>query len=154
MEPLNEHDELKRSAPTLAGLSKTDPFVVPDAFFDQFPHQVQARVTAGTRFRSTAERGWSGWKRVAIALPVVALLAFGAWRMLHTGPASEAPMVAVTPLTDEELVAYDDIDPLSWVEEEDLPQLGEVNIDLNEEDLLAYLEEEHADLTELIIETE
>jgi hypothetical protein len=149
MDPLNEHDELKHSAPMLAGLPKADPFVVPDAFFEQFPHQVQAHVVAA----STRQRSWSGWKRVAIALPVVALLAFGAWRLLRTQPVNE-PEVAVTPLTDDELIAYDDIDPLSWVEEEDLPPLGEVNIDLNDEDLLAYFEEEHTDLAELITETE
>jgi hypothetical protein len=156
MEPLNEHDELKRSAPTLAGLPKTDPFVVPEPFFEQFPHQVQAMVAAkGSSRLSAGQAGsWAVRWRLAIALPVVALLALGTWRMLRTDPVVDTPIMAMTPLTDEELAAYTDIDPLSLVEEEDLPQLGEVDLDLNDEDLLAYLEEEHADLTELITETE
>ena len=149
MEPLNEHDELKRSAPTLAGLPKADPFVVPEQLFEQFPHQVQAMVAAKGRSKSWGLR----WK-LAIALPLVALLTFSTWRLLRTDPVIEAPMVAVTPLTDDELAAYADIDPLSVVEEEDLPPLGEVNLELNDEDLLAYLEEEHTDLSELISETE
>jgi hypothetical protein len=148
MEPLNDHDELKRSAPTLAGLPKADPFVVPGQFFEHFPHQVQTMVI---KDRSGS---WAMRWRLAIALPVVALLAFGAWRLLRTGPVNEPQQVAMTPLTDEELNAYADIDPLFLMEEEELPELGEVTLDLNDEDLLAYLEEEHADLTELITETE
>src|SRR5262245_38964403 len=116
MEPLNEHDELKRSAPTLAGLPKADPFVVPEPFFEHFPHHVQALVAAKGRSHS-----WAGRWKLAIALPVVALLAFGAWRLLRTAPTNAPEVAVVTPLTDEELMAYDDIDPYSVMEEEDMP---------------------------------
>ena len=44
MERSDEMDELKHLAPTLHGLKRTDPFTVPDGFFERFPHQVQAAI--------------------------------------------------------------------------------------------------------------
>jgi len=147
MEQLDGHDELERLAPKLHGLPKTDPFTVPDGFFERFPHQVQAAIAEGAR---TPVRAWTWWKRAAIALPVIALLAFGALNFFR-GDVPEP--VAVTPLPDNELILVDDAALLSAIEESvgaiTPDDLGRLDSSLNETYLLAYLEEEGADLTEL-----
>jgi hypothetical protein len=152
MNDLNEPDDLKRSAPTLFGLPKADPFVVPKGFFDTFPHQVQGLVT-GTR---RSDPTWSVWKRMAIALPVLAMFGLGLWWAVRPG-APPASLVAVTAahLTDEELDALGD-DELLALTEDVAPLvgasdgLGSVNLELNDDELLAYLEFEGADIHELI----
>ncbi|MBL0044367.1 MAG: hypothetical protein IPP33_08220 [Flavobacteriales bacterium] len=155
MEPLNENDELKRSAPTLFGLPKTDPFVVPDGLFERFPHEVQARIVD----RKDTPPAWIWWKRMVIALPVVALVAGGIWWSQQTKPVENAlAETQLAPLTDAELDDMDDNDLFALTEGADAqeapPELGNVDVNLNDNELLAYLENENADLDELITETE
>jgi len=147
MDTSNEHEDLRKLAPTLASVPKGDPFVTPEAFFDQFPHQVQAAIVAQRR---PVRAAW--YRRWALALPVVALLGVGAW-WLTRGP-ELPPVVAaveVTPLADDELAYLGDIDAESIAAEAGA-DLGTVDLDLKDEEVMAYLEHEHADLTELIIE--
>lgn len=156
MEPLNEYEELKRDAPFLAGVPKADPFVVPDGFFDRFPHQVQALIKAQ---HPTAAPAWPWWKRLSIALPIVALVGLGGWMLTRGSGQVQLPVVTVTPLTDGELDAIDDQELLAAFDENDAEDitsddLGEVDIELNDEELLAYLETEDADFTELITDIE
>lgn len=106
MEEQRPHDELKGLAPTLAGLSKREPFTVPEGFFERFPHAVQARVTS----RTPAMAVWL--RRAAIALPLVALLVASVFWLTRMEP--EAPELADTfpaAATEEELylLAGDDL---------------------------------------------
>lgn len=156
MDHLTDNEELKRDAPFLAGLPKEDPFVVPDGFFERFPHQVQAAITS----RHTAPTyAWSWWKRLAIALPILVVVCLGAW-MFTSGNGPDGPTaVAITPLTDNELDAIDDNEIFAAFDEADASDitsedLGDVALRLNDEELLAYLENEDADITELITEIE
>lgn len=154
MERSDEMDELKHLAPTLHGLKRTDPFTVPDGFFERFPHQVQAAIVE--RKRSSAP-AWTWWMRAAIALPVVALAVTGLWMLRTQQPDATAQPVAVTPLTDRELDALDDAEvlaafDLSRTNELTDEDLGAVDLQLNEDELLAYLENE--DITDLIVELE
>ena len=71
MEDLNENEELRKSAPTLFGLPKHDPFIVPAGFFERFPHEVQVMVTTP---KHSAFGVWV--KRTAFALPLLALSTF------------------------------------------------------------------------------
>lgn len=151
MEHLNEADELKRSAPVLFGLPKTDPFVVPDGFFDRFPHEVQVLVVARTNSRPT----WNLWRRMAIALPAIAIIAGGIWWMQRAPLTPTIAQVEVTPLTNAELDNLDDAEMRVLVEEsapapDASADLGAVDLQLNDDEVLAYLDNEHADLTELI----
>jgi hypothetical protein len=152
MNDTNEPDDLKRSAPTLFGLPKADPFVVPEGFFDRFPHEVQGLVTAKKHRGST----WSVWKRVAIALPAMALLGLGVWwatRPLHQPEHLDG--ITAASLTDGELDALGD-DELAALTEEVIPladleqELGQVGIRLNDDELIAYFEGEGVDMNELI----
>ena len=154
MGTLNDNEELQRDAPFLAGLPKADPFVVPDGFFDRFPHQVQAAITA-----RPAAIAWPWWKRSAVALPIVALVCLGTWMLTRGDGPAEATTVAVTPLTDGELDAIDDNEILAAFDEADADDitaegLGEVDLQLNEDELLAYLDNEDADITDLITDIE
>ena len=156
MEPLNNNEEPERAAPFLAGLPKADPFVVPDGFFDRFPHQVQAAITAQRPVQAFA---WPMWKRWSIALPIVALVGLGTWMLTRGSDHVELPAVAVTPLTDGELDAIDDNEIFAAFDEADADNitgedLGEVDLQLNDDELLAYLENEDADITDLITDIE
>ena len=156
MEPLNDSNELKRDAPFLAGLPKVDPFVAPDGFFERFPHQVQAAITAQ---RPAAEPAWAWWKRLSVALPIIALCGLAAWMLARGSAQVELPAVAVTPLTDGELDAIDDNEIFAAFDEDDAndmtaEDLGEVGLQLNDDELLAYLENEDADITDLITDIE
>jgi hypothetical protein len=156
MDPLTDNDDWKRDAPHLAGLPKADPFSVPDGFFDRFPHQVQAAIVAQEQ-TTTSAQPW--WKRLSIALPIVALMGLAVWMLMRDTPVAEVPAVAVTPLTDGELDAMDDHELLAAFDETDAEEitpedLGGVVIDLNDDELLAYLEHEDTDLADLITDIE
>ncbi len=156
MERLNENEELKGIAPFLAGLPEADPFVAPDGFFERFPHQVQAAIAAQ---QPAAAPAWSWWKRISIALPIIALVGLGTWFLVSNNAPVEPVEVAVTPLSDSELQAMDDTDILAAFDLEDTEEitaddLGGVDIDLNDDELLAYLEIEDTDISELITDIE
>ena len=148
MEPLNEHEELKRIAPTLYGMEKHDPFVVPDGVFDRLPHEVQAAIVARA-YRSGCLALPVLVRRLGIALPVVALLT-GAWWILHNKPGTAVAELSTTPSLDE----------LSWSEEHELlasldeqvPGMEVADIDLTDDELAAYLAYENIDLTDQLTE--
>ena len=156
MDHLTDNEEMKRDAPFLNGLPKADPFVVPDGFFERFPHQVQAAITSQ---RPAQNYAWTWWKRVAIALPITLVTCWGAWMFTSGNRPDEHTAVAITPLTDNELDAIDDNEIFAAFDEADASDitsedLGDVALRLNDDELLAYLENEDADITELITEIE
>ncbi|MBK9059504.1 MAG: hypothetical protein IPL81_06405 [Flavobacteriales bacterium] len=151
MKELNDNEELQRSAPTLFGLPKQDPFVMEDGFFARFPHVVQALVSAP---RSTHYGIWL--KRAAFALPVVALIAFGIHRLsddtlpsgnavtsITISPDEADQYMASTHLDTQELLA--DLPASAW------PDLGTVTVQLSPDEALAYVDQENIDLTDLIL---
>lgn len=146
MDDRREHEELRRSAPTLMGLPKSDPFVAPEGFFDRFPHEVQALVTA------RAKRPLSTWwKRAAIALPLLALVVWGVEQIVRT----DVPIVATVPahvpaLSDEELDALDPHELFAGLEESELAPWDSIGLDLSDAELIAYAEQEGLDPIELI----
>ncbi len=148
----NEHDtdDLKRLAPTLASLPKADPFVVPEGFFERFPHQVQAQVT-----KPPASPWLPVWaKRLALALPLTAAVA-GAWWLLH---AEDAPVpqvaVEIPEAGIDELELLDAPEAFTELAEEHatLNVLPATSLDLNDEELAVWLENESTDPSELIAE--
>jgi hypothetical protein len=148
MKDQQEHDELKGIAPLVSGLPKHDPFVVPEGFFDRFPHEVQAAIIARSR-----KTGWAALpimaRRVVVALPALALLA-GLWWYLQA-PAAIGPVLSTTPSLDE-MSWSEEHELLASMEEEELPSLGDPDVELTEAELAAYLAQEGVDLTELIAE--
>lgn len=74
----HEQDPLE-DAPLLRSIPRTDPFVVPEGFFEQFPHRVQAAVTRPPSLRTRLSDVWAALHpaiRVAglgLALVLVAL---------------------------------------------------------------------------------
>lgn len=154
MNDRDRHKDQEHGSPLLKGLPKNDPFVVEPGFFERFPHEVQALAVR----RAPKHVLPAVWRRIAVALPV-ATLVFGAiWWWQHDASV-DAPRMArtveVTPLTNEEIDDLDDPDLLAIAEEiapatADAAPLGQVDLTLNENELVAYFEYENADLNELI----
>lgn len=68
MEARHEHDE-PTNAPLLGGIPKVDPFVVPQNFFERFPHQVQASIAE--RERKPSLGNWLTWRWRYAAVPAL-----------------------------------------------------------------------------------
>lgn len=142
-----EREELQRLAPTLFGLTPTDPFVVPPRFFEQLPHAVQASVVERARGRRIP----LVW-RLAIATPVVLVLV-GAWWFLRDRPSADAAMANMEVLpTAEDLEALDEGDLYTALSEDDAASVLTLDTGLSDDELLSYLENEHPDLNDLISE--
>lgn len=156
MKPNDDSTSPAQGPSFLDTLPRTDPFVVPEVFFDRFPHVVQAAIVQRQPAGATV---WFSWKKLAFALPVAAVAVLGLRTWLKNTPVPTAPIdVAVSPLTEDELSALGENELLTLLENDpstlDPTDLGNVDIDLDEEELFAYLESEQTDLTELIIELE
>jgi len=154
MEPLNLDDMPERDHPVLKALPKTDPFIVPEGFFDRFPRDVQQLVIASNK----PVPAWNHWKKLVIALPMLALFGVAIWRMQREPRISrELAAADVQTLSEEEIDQLDEADALAYLEETPAAvaaELGAVDVQLSEEELAAYLVSENADLIDLIIDTE
>lgn len=146
-----ENDELRRLAPTLFGASRQDPFVVPDDLFDRFPHEVQAAIVERGR-----RRGWSGLpvlvRRLVIALPVIAMLATAWWLFRTQSVPAGSEMAQISTPSLDDLSLLEEHDLLAALPDDELPSLSTVEIDLNDQELAAYVEHENIDLTEYALE--
>ncbi len=140
-----EHDPLD-DAPLLRGLKGgADPLVVPDGFFERFPHEVQAKVT---RRAAPVDGIWM--TRLAWSLGVVAVV-LAVWFAL---PLMQDPVVAPQEMAldvhPEELPLNEH---LVWdVYADDVPLFSEVLLDLEEHEMIAYLEHENVDVELLMLE--
>lgn len=142
-----EREELQRLAPTLFGLPKADPFVVPPHFFDQLPHAVQAKVAQQDRGR----RFPLVW-RLAIAAPVVLVL-IGAWWFLRERPTTDSAIATVDVLpTEDDLDVLDEEVLFTALSVDGAASALTLGTGLTDDELLSYLENEHPDLNELINE--
>ena len=153
MEQADDINGTDRAAPTLHGLPKVDPFVVPAGFFERFPHQVGDAIASRQGRRQGA---WQPWMRWAFALPALLLLLWVGLRSLP-GPAGEqvAQVAGLQDTMPDELSGLADVDLAAYVEEEaGAIDLAGVNVELNDEEMLAYIATEDIDLAELIIELE
>ncbi len=138
----NDTDDLG-NAPLLKSIPKLDPFVVPDGFFDRFPHQVQARI-AHTDQRTSS----SLWLRLSRApaligsLGTLLLVGLVWWAWPTEGP----DPVAIIPETslESDLTVLDELDDnqLYALWEGNAPPLSEIDLQLDTDDLIAYLENE------------
>jgi hypothetical protein len=143
-----EREELQRLAPTLFGIPVEEPFKVPAHFFDRLPHEVQAMVVAKANKPEAFRWLW----RVAIATPVVLVL-LGAWWVLRdSGAVENVAVVEETSPTIEDLDEVDEVDLFAALTSDEAVAVNTLEVDLTDEELLEYLEQEHPDLNELISE--
>lgn len=149
MNDLHAPEDLKHHAPTLAGLPARDPFVVSEGFFDRFPHEVQA-VIAARASHGSARYGALWLRRAALALPLIAILIM-AWWSIRTEPGTTELAVISAPSV-EGLSALEERDLLALLSDEDLNAMGTVAIDLDEDEMAAYVEHEGLDLTDYVTE--
>lgn len=151
MKEFNNSEEPGRIAPTLFGLAKHDPFVVEEGFFTRFPHEVQALA-------STPQHAPIGiWlKRMAFALPVLALIAYGI-HSLSDDPRSsgnDVASIAIPPEAAAHYMAFTHLDIpelLAEVPAAEWPDLGTVTVQLSPDEAMAYVDLENIDLTDLIL---
>lgn len=138
----DEHDELT-GAPTLDSLPRTDPFVVPDGFFDQFPHAVQQQAIGSER---KAEHGWflPTTKLVlgGVAVLVVAVVSWTLWPI-----SAKAPSTADIHWTSGELLdgGYD-VELLYTELHPDLIEMDVVALPEDDEIVLSYLADQNLPL--------
>lgn len=139
----NEFDD----APLLGSIPKLDPFVVPDGFFDQFPHQVQSNILLAQE-RNTRMAWMQFLFKPALigsfSVVVLALLGWWAWQ-----PAEQQPTAAQHEIAREaEFLMVEDI------EEPELYALfassdntmADVDLSLDDDVLIDYLENEDLSL--------
>mgnify|MGYP003479063742 CR=1 FL=1 len=150
MQHHNEPDELP-GTPFLRSLPRTDPFVVPDGFFNQFPHAVQRRAIAATR---APRQGWPFFGPTHTARLIsggltalaVALVTWVFWPASPAGPSvTDMPWTSGDLLhegTDVELL-YTELHP-------DLALMDIVVLPEDNEAVLAYLENQNLPLDLLI----
>ena len=153
MEPLHDHDELK-DASFLRSLPKADPFVVPEGFFERFPHQVQAQVGAS---KNSLFIEWiartSLALRVAGITAVLALVTATAFLLLREGPVAQEAFAAGITVSPNEL----DLDIINehdlFAMIDDAPELmSEAGEGLSSDEMAAYLENEEIPFDLLIEE--
>ncbi len=152
MDALDNNDEL-RDAPTLRSISKVDPFVVPDGFFDRFPQQMQQRIAAERARRTRWSWGLPEWVVKpafgALAVVAVGILAWTLWPTKDT--AVDSAQLAVYETLDhvtDDLEADDIYAALST----DDPLLAEADLGLTSEELAEYIEREELPLDLLMEE--
>ncbi len=148
----SEHSELK-DAPTLSGLSRTDPFVVPDGFFDRFPTAMSERI-AGPHARVTDAGPWNllsvrRYRVLGIAASVIAL-AIATFFFLPDRTGTTDTALAEITLTPTELDAQElDETELLAMMDEGTSLLGD---GLSTDEMAQYLDNEELSLDLLIEE--
>lgn len=145
MKSNNTIDEL-HDAPLLKGIPAHDPFVVPEGFFERFPHQVQERMRTPEGSLSRAMRAlygstlvrWSG------AITGILLLAFGASTLLNAPPRAKGDDHASVSSTgpEEPDAGYWSESELLWYTEGTTELMAYSGDDVRTEDLLYYLDNE------------
>ncbi|MBL7964846.1 MAG: hypothetical protein JNM31_13495 [Flavobacteriales bacterium] len=124
--------------PLLDRLPRTDPFMVPDGFFERFPHHVQVALPRGRR-----SRAWANWMRPVLAaslvLVAVTLLLLRQWTTTPT------PDMAMVSIPSEEVLADEFRDELEYHADLELSLA-----DLSEAELAAWLERDPQQLDELL----
>lgn len=115
----NDIEELKKEAPTLFAIKKSDPFEVPEGFFDHFPHNVQDAVKgvhAGVQIPF--------WKGLLIALPLIAVIiaVSGILIKMSGEPLEGSSFTGVGNFEIEDVLDYSDAEELlAALDPEDLP---------------------------------
>lgn len=139
--------ELNES-PLLKQLRGSDPFVVPESFFERFPHQVQAAATR--QGRSVTSR-WSGhWHFWPAGVAVALMAALFLWP--RSGREVQGPNLAQTAIDPSELDLYALEQTTDLLIEEDAPTLAEVYLPVTDDELLGYIAHEEIALDLLIEE--
>lgn len=138
-------EDLGAEAPRLSRLSKEDPFVVPERFFQHFPQQVaDARIAA-------AQRPALVLRILRPALPAAALLALALWWNHRT---TEKPPGTLPALSPQEFVAYTTLtDERDWdlLDEGHETDWENVDVHLTTDEFLAYAEARQINIEELIL---
>lgn len=143
-----EREELRRLAPTLFGITAEEPFKVPAHFFDRLPHEVQAMVVAKANKPEAFQWLW----RLAIATPVVLVLLGAWWFLRDSGTVENVAAAEEIAPTIEELDEVDEVDLFAALASDEGVTVNTLEVDLTDDELLDYLEQEHTDLNELISE--
>ena len=133
MDPHEDSEELRKEAPTLFGIDRTDPFEVPEGFFDRFPHDMQEQV-------KSVRTGVSipFWRGVLIAAPLVLVIIAVSGILITMTNNSELRNQQFQVMEIEDVLNFEDAeDLLLALESDDLPE--ELSTELSD-DLLIELD--------------
>ncbi|HQV52358.1 MAG: hypothetical protein IPI00_03445 [Flavobacteriales bacterium] len=144
----NDHSKNEfNDAPLLRSIPKQNPFVVPNGFFEQFPHQVQSHIVA-----AKAQGSAPAWSRLlskpaligSISMILMALLSWWIWK-----PTDQAPEIAQQKIAQEaEILVVEDLDDqdLSALFANSDNTMADVDLSMDDEVLIDYLENENLSL--------
>jgi hypothetical protein len=152
MNDQGEQDDLRTIAPTLHRLKGGEPFVVPESFFDRFPHTVQTRVVArgDHRWRSILAP-WT-WRLAAAGMAAVLVVFSIHLFRTSEGTTHSAPsMVHHTDAEEQLLHQWTDLEVMELLATTD-GAVWEPGSGFTPTELERYLEHEELDI-DLLIET-
>lgn len=149
MERTDQIEDPLNDAPILRSLkARPDPFVAPEGFFDRSPHLIQERVV-----KKDLPMSGIWMKRLALSIGVIAVVIAVWWALPVTDRSAADPIEPelVIDVSPDELPLNES---LLWAvqNDPDQPLFEEVMIELEEEELMAYLEYENVDVEHLIEE--
>lgn len=152
MEHSDEPNELT-DAPFLRSVAKSDPFVVPEGFFDRFPHTVQQQALSGNRGSERSVPGWQRLLRPALAIASIALVATAALLWMERPEATPAPVAEDTHWSESDLLHADmDVELLYTEFHPEADLMDVVHLPKDDDAVLAYLDNEDLPLDLLIEE--
>ena len=144
-------EDLKRESPMLDAIPRRDPFVVPDRYFERFPHLVQSRIAEPEpAWRRLLAGFWNAHWAIRAAIPVAAALAI-IFLLRVQDPADSAQAAFTTDIKPEELADWSMNDEDLFAVLPDEEQTSVWAEPLSEEELTGYMDHEGIPL-ELIIE--
>lgn len=144
-------DDPKNESSMLDAIPRCDPFVVPEGFFERFPHRVQARIAKPEpAWRQLLHGFWDSHWALKATIPVLAALAIILTLRITPSPDS-AEAAFITDINPDELADWTMIDEDLFAV---LPEESATEVwaePLSEEELTGYVDHEAIPL-ELIIE--
>ena len=147
-----QHSDELKDLRILRGLSKGDPFVAPDGFFDHFPHTVQQRIVDAHRPSPLAGLFSSWVPRTAIATVLLLLVGTIVWFQWPDSDPGNATAEHGEQVLPDELLDMDfDGDLIFATLADEEPVMNTVDLALTECEMTTYVEYEELSV-ELLFE--
>ena len=133
-------DELKDTAPTLAGMRFTNPFATPENYFDALPRSLMNRVQSQPTVIELPQSRWKSFMSVAAVVAALAVMSLPVLRDATNGPASTNAFdteVAIERVSDDELFTAVELNVTSLSLDDIASHVSDAALDTLEKEWLA-----------------